>query len=125
MADSENGNSSAQGESNPGAVTSSERTFAQSVDDLVQRLTPDPSDGARALLREALDMSHRLRAWQTERPSNEARVLTIRQLFDLNRRAMDYLSRGPVSASFRHNNESGEHPTAGFVGRLIKKYASR
>jgi hypothetical protein len=75
------------------------------------------------MLREAVDMSQRFRAWQTERPSNEARVIAIRQLFDLNRRAMDFLSRGPVSQ--RQMNESGEHPSAGFVGRLIKKYASR
>lgn len=125
MAEQENGRSAAQGDVESGAITSSERTFTQSVDDLVRRLTPDPSDGARALLREALDMSQRLRAWQTERPSNEARVLAIRQLFDLNRRAMDYLSRGPISTSFRPaTTESGEHPV-GFVGRLIKKYASR
>lgn len=106
-----------------GSITSAERTFAQSVDDLVRRLASDPSEGAQAMLREALDMSQRFRAWQTERPSNEARVLAIRQLFDLNRRAMDFLSRGPVSQ--RHPVESGEHPAVGFVGRLIKKYASR
>jgi hypothetical protein len=125
MAEQGNGHYAGKGESEPVATTSSEKTFAQSVEDLIRRLASDPSDGAQSMLREALDMSQRFRAWQTERPSNEARVLAIRQLFDLNRRAMDYLSRGPVSVPIRHPVESGEQPAVGFVGRLIKKYASR
>lgn len=123
MAEHGNNHNAVKREPDPGSITSAERTFAQSVDDLVRRLASDPSEGAQAMLREAIDMSQRFRAWQTERPSNEARVIAIRQLFDLNRRAMDFLSRGPVSQ--RQMNESGEHPSAGFVGRLIKKYASR
>lgn len=123
MAEHGDNHNAVKREPDPGSITSAERTFAQSVDDLVRRLASDPSEGAQAMLREAIDMSQRFRAWQTERPSNEARVIAIRQLFDLNRRAMDFLSRGPVSQ--RQMNESGEHPSAGFVGRLIKKYASR
>ena len=123
MAEHGDNHNAVKREPDAGSITSAERTFAQSVDDLVRRLALDPSEGAQAMLREAIDMSQRFRAWQTERPSNEARVLAIRQLFDLNRRAMDFLSRGPVSQ--RQMNESGEHPSAGFVGRLIKKYASR
>ena len=109
-----------------GSITSSERTFARSVDDLIRRLTPDPSNEAQALLREALELDGSFRAWQTERPSNEDRVLVIRRLFDLNRRAMEYLSGGRAVVSTKAPSQSGEHIAVGsLVGKLIRKYASR
>jgi hypothetical protein len=72
--------------------SASTHLFQESAEHLAARLEQEPSDAARVLAREARDLAHRFTAWQTQRPADDVRVATIQQLFDLNRRAMDYLS---------------------------------
>jgi hypothetical protein len=56
------------------------------------RLEQEGSDAARALAREARELMARFTEWQHVRPTDDARVATIRRLFELNRRAMDYIA---------------------------------
>ncbi len=66
--------------------------FQESAEQLALRLEQDSTPPARMLAEEARDLVKRFKAWQRERPSNEERVSTIQQLFDLNRRVMDHFS---------------------------------
>jgi hypothetical protein len=76
----------------PSYQSASTRLFQDSAADLALRLESEGSDAARALAREARKLAERFIAWQDERPSDEERVATIQQLFDLNRRAAVYLA---------------------------------
>jgi hypothetical protein len=68
--------------------------FRQSAEDLAARLTDYEADAAaRAMRREALELATVFHGWEMQRPVNAVRIAAIQQLFDLNRRAMDYLSR--------------------------------
>jgi hypothetical protein len=72
--------------------SASTRLFQDSADDLALRLEQEGSDTARILAGEARELSARFAEWQTMRPTDDARVATIQRLFELNRRAMDYLA---------------------------------
>ena len=72
--------------------SASTHLFQDSAEQLALRLEQEPSDLARALAREARELATRFAAWHQERPVDDVRVATIQQLFDLNRRAMDYLA---------------------------------
>lgn len=74
------------------AGTSSSPVFIQTADELVKRLERDGSEAAGVLVREASELAACFRRWQTEKPDQEARVVTIQRLLDLQRRAMTYLS---------------------------------
>jgi hypothetical protein len=76
----------------PTYQSASTRLFQESAADLATRLDGEGSEAARALAREAHELYARFAAWQRERPSDEERVATIQQLFDLNRRAAVYLA---------------------------------
>jgi hypothetical protein len=39
------------------------------------------------------------RSWRSKRPLDEVRISKIRQLFDLHRRAMDYLAQQPLTTN--------------------------
>ncbi|MFT3769577.1 MAG: hypothetical protein QM820_29425 [Minicystis sp.] len=73
----------------PSATT---HLFLDSTEQLALRLEQEPSEVAHALAREARALYARFASWQNERPADDVRVATIQALFDLNRRAMDYLS---------------------------------
>jgi hypothetical protein len=79
--------------------TASAPIFEKSAEDLVTRLERDGSESARVMAREARALVELFRGWGERRPADDARISAIRQLFDLNRRAMDYLSRGSVPPS--------------------------
>jgi hypothetical protein len=66
--------------------------FLESAIELADRLEREPSEGAQQLAREARELVARLVEWQAVRPADEARVETIQRLFELNRRALDYLA---------------------------------
>jgi hypothetical protein len=66
--------------------------FQDSADQLAVRLEQEKTEAASALAREARELAVLFAHWHEERPSDDVRVATIQQLFDLNRRAMDYLS---------------------------------
>jgi hypothetical protein len=73
--------------------TGSASVFHDSVRDIALRLRDDPTPIAQAMMAEAIKLADTFREWETDRPSDDLRVATIRNLFDLNRRAMDYLAR--------------------------------
>lgn len=72
--------------------SASTHLFQDSAEQLAKRLEQEPSDIARTLAREARELATRFAQWQKARPADDVRVATIQQLFELNRRAMDYLS---------------------------------
>lgn len=72
--------------------SASTHLFLDSAEQLALRLEQEPEGVARTLAKEARELAARFAAWGTERPADDVRVATIQRLFDLNRRAMDYLS---------------------------------
>ncbi|MFO0758984.1 MAG: hypothetical protein U0359_21000 [Byssovorax sp.] len=74
--------------------------FQQSAADLATKLLELKGPEAASLAREAGNLSATFAGWQVNRPTSEARIAAIQQLFDLNRRAQDYLAkhgRSPAS----------------------------
>ena len=72
--------------------SASTHLFQDSAEQLAVRLEQERTDAARALAGEARELAAQFSTWQTERPADDIRVATIQRLFDLNRRAMDYLA---------------------------------
>jgi hypothetical protein len=72
--------------------SASTRLFEESAKELAMRLDQEGTETGRTLAAEALELANRFTEWQTQRPTDEERVATIQRLFDLNRRAMDYLA---------------------------------
>jgi hypothetical protein len=72
--------------------SASTHLFQDSAEQLALRLEQEPAGVAHALALEARTLAERFATWQDARPADDVRVATIQQLFDLNRRAMDYLS---------------------------------
>jgi hypothetical protein len=72
--------------------SASTHLFQDSAEQLAVRLEQENTDAARALAEEARTLAAHFSTWQTERPADDIRVATIQRLFDLNRRAMDYLA---------------------------------
>ncbi len=73
-------------------LSASTRLFEDSAEQLALRLEQDGSESARGLAREARELAAAFRGWARQRPADDVRVATIERLFDLNRRAMDYLA---------------------------------
>jgi hypothetical protein len=73
-------------------LSASTRLFEDSAEQLAVRLEQDGSETAHALAREARELGAAFASWARQRPADDVRIATIEQLFDLNRRAMDYLS---------------------------------
>jgi hypothetical protein len=76
--------------------------FRQSAEDLVTRLSEVQQTDAAAMAREARELAAVFQSWSAVRPTPRARIAAIQHLFDLNRRAMDFLSnqaRPPRSSS--------------------------
>lgn len=72
--------------------SASTHLFRDSAEQLALRLEQEPSEIAVGLAREARELAGRFAAWQTDRPTDDVRVATIERLFELNRRALDYLA---------------------------------
>jgi len=66
--------------------------FLESAESLASRLEANGSERAREMALEARALGARFRKWQTVAPARDERVQSIQQLFDLNRRALDYLA---------------------------------
>jgi len=47
------------------------------------------------MAQEARQLVDEFRSWRSKRPLDHVRINAIRQLFDLHRRAMDYLAQQP------------------------------
>jgi hypothetical protein len=78
--------------------TVSSPLFQKSAEELAQRLERDATEGARQMAREARDLAARFAQWGSGRPETEVRLAAIQALFDLHRRALDYLARRGPSA---------------------------
>ena len=72
--------------------SASTRLFQESAEELAVRLENEGSEAARILAREARELAGRFAVWHLERPLDEERVATIQRLFDLSRRALDYMA---------------------------------
>jgi hypothetical protein len=75
------------GESSAGAPE-----FQRSAEDLEARLGVIGTAESMGMAREAHNLADTFRSWEKRRPANDTRILAIRQLFELNRRVMDYLA---------------------------------
>jgi len=73
--------------------SSSSPLFLQSAQDLAARLGAHQGDVAHALTQEARDLVALFQTWEKARPTDDQRIAGIQRLFELNRRAMDFLAR--------------------------------
>lgn len=86
--------------------------FRQSAEDLASKLHELKTAEAMGLGKEATAMAATFASWEINRPTSEVRVATIHALFDLNRRAQDYLSKmGRPPASKNGPPSSTPKPT--------------
>lgn len=86
--------------------------FRQSAEDLAAKLVELKNPEAAAMAREASTLAATFAGWEINRPTSEARIATIQSLFDLNRRAQDYLSKhGRSPASKNTAPPSSSKPT--------------
>lgn len=88
-------------DSGPPTRTESTPIFKKSAEDLLARLERDPSEPAREMAKETRALVEVFRRWGNERPPDAERISAIQALFELNRRAMDFLSRGAGPGSRR------------------------
>jgi hypothetical protein len=72
--------------------SASTRLFQDSAEQLALRLEQEGSEAALVLAVEARELVSRFAGWRQEPPTDGTRVETIQRLFDLNRRASDYLA---------------------------------
>ncbi len=67
--------------------------FRASAVDLAAKLGEIPTAEAASMAHEARDLAQIFLDWETKKPENDTRIARIRQLFDLNRRVMDFLAK--------------------------------
>ena len=67
--------------------------FRESAVDLATKLAEIPTAEAASMAHEARELAQVFLAWETKKPENDTRIARIRQLFDLNRRVMDFLAK--------------------------------
>jgi len=80
--------------------SSSAPLFHESAVDLATKLATIPTAEAAGMAREARELAIVFHSWATHKPENATRIARIRELFDLNRRAMAFLAQrksGPPS----------------------------
>lgn len=99
-----------------GTVTSP--LFEKSAEETAERLAQVDGPQAAAMAREAQDLVATFRSWAQQRPDDAERVATINRLFDLNRRAMDFLLKaGPPSSGTRMKVNDDEDDEADAMPR--------
>ncbi len=69
--------------------------FENSAQEVASRLEGHKGEAAIAMALEARQLVEEFRSWKSKRPLDHVRINAIRQLFDLHRRAMDYLAQQP------------------------------
>jgi len=74
-------------------TTSAVPLFQQSAEDLAAKLAEIGTAESMAMAMEARDLATTFRGWEKIRPANDLRIAAIQQLFNLNRRVMDFLSQ--------------------------------
>ena len=83
------------------APSASTALFQESTQSLAQRLREVGSPEALAMAREADALSSAFERWKTVRPADDDRVAKIQQLFNLNRKAMEFLAASRAVSSSR------------------------
>jgi hypothetical protein len=74
-------------------ITVSTPLFITSTEDLMGRLSRLDTEEARSLLAEVKELHTEFRRWEHHKPPDDIRVKSIRKLFDLQRRTMDYVAK--------------------------------
>jgi hypothetical protein len=77
----------------PPQGTSSAPIFVESAEEVIRRLAPISTPEAAMLVHEAKRLSEEFRTWEKVRPEDGVRLAMIRSIFELHRKAMDYLAR--------------------------------
>lgn len=72
--------------------TQSASLFTSTLLDLIRKLECVADDKARALVVESRQLLAMFEGWAQTRPAQEERIARINQLFDLQRRSLEYLS---------------------------------
>lgn len=100
--------------------TISSPLFERNAEETAERLSHVDGPAAAALHREALELVALFRSWAEERPDPADRVAAINRLFDLNRRAMDFLLKaGPPSSGARAKPDDDDDEEAESLPRPI------
>ena len=73
--------------------------FENSASEVASRLEGHRGEAATAMAQEARQLVDEFRSWRSKKPLDHVRINAIRQLFDLHRRAMDYLAQHPQMPS--------------------------
>lgn len=95
--------------------THSAPIFVQNAEELIHLLANEPSPTVRAMQKQAEELAERFGRWQSERPTNAARVAMIQELFELNRRAREHL------ANLKRESAGPPPDVRGFLRRLFKR----
>ena len=66
--------------------------FRQSAEELAVKLAEIGTAESMSMAKEARDLATTFRGWEKALPTNDVRIASIQQLFNLNRRVMDFLS---------------------------------
>jgi hypothetical protein len=69
------------------------REFLRNAEELVAKVGAVATAEAMGMAREARDLVDTFKSWEKKRPEDGARIAAIRQLMELNRRVMDFLSQ--------------------------------
>jgi hypothetical protein len=79
--------------------TSAGLIFVDTAEEVLRRLAGDSSPEALAMINEAQELAHVFRTWQVVRPADSERLAAIRRIFEVQRKAMEYLGHrvGPSS----------------------------
>jgi hypothetical protein len=105
-----------------GEGTNTAPIFVQNAKDLIARLAPHAEDPlAGTMLRDATRLLDDFESWKTQRPANDVRIAGIQQLMNLNRRAMDYLTKGVASQPAQAPERDRER-TASLFRRLLGRF---
>jgi hypothetical protein len=81
--------------------TASAGFFADSALQLVRRLEGETNPEARQLVEHVKELANLFEEWRHRRPADEERVKKIRELFDCNRRALDYFAARGIPTTTR------------------------
>jgi hypothetical protein len=79
--------------------TSAGLIFVDTAEEVLRRLAGDSTPEAMAMVREAQELARVFRMWQVVRPADKERLVAIQRMFEVHRKAMEYLGHraGPSS----------------------------
>jgi hypothetical protein len=69
--------------------------FLRSAEELQAKLGGVPTAESMGMAREARELAETFKSWQTRRPADDAKIVAINRLMELNRRVMQYLAQRP------------------------------